>query len=257
MDENYDDDSFELVWQLQRTRMELIAWMLALSFFCGSFILHGFAGSVCVCVWWKSSIKTIPSRFSNWYTHIRHWIMMRHKNLLYATSLFLQFSSFFVSIFSPRLFGYSYCYLFTLVCVCVYECIIPNGSHKASHGALRWCIEIRKTEIVTHSNSIQSLIDNAEKMLRLLRQNVRRHIYYCSLNAAVVVVCSVSSDYWHKIYGAVNAIIFMREASSLFHSNVLFSFTCSPSVICVGKQHLATGALSQWTDPVFIQLENR
>lgn len=119
MDENYDDDSFELVWQLQRTRMELIAWMLALSFFCGSFILHGFAGSVCVCVWWKSSIKTIPSRFSNWYTHIRHWIMMRHKNLLYATSLFLQFSSFFVSIFSPRLFRYSYCYLFTLVCVCM------------------------------------------------------------------------------------------------------------------------------------------
>lgn len=171
----------------------------------------------------------------------------------------LSFSSslLFLSQYFPRDYLVTVIVISLRWCVCVYECIIPNGSHKASHGALRWCIEIRKTEIVTHSNSIQSLIDNAEKMLRLLRQNVRRHIYYCSLNAAVVVVCSVSSDYWHKIYGAVNAIIFMRKASSLFHSNVLFSFTCSPSVICVGKQHLATGALSQWTDPVFIQLENR
>lgn len=82
----------------------------------------------------------------------------------------------------------------------------------------------------------------------------------------VAVTCSAPFDYWHKIYGAINAIIFMRT-----HLSTLpIKFPIRIENISVSSQHqrqqqqptnIAFGnwsTLSQWTRyHTFIQLENR
>lgn len=74
--------------------------------------------------------------------------------------------------------------------------------------------------------------------------------------AVVVVVCSVSSDYWHKIYGAVNAIIFMRN----FVPHPIEFFPLLSVNVGNGSIYKAFGnwsTVAMDRSSVFIQLENR
>lgn len=120
----------------KRLEMELIAWMLTLtfSFFGGelsrSFILH----AAWVDAWLKSHIHKNNSASVFKLIHTRHWIMMRHKNVLCTTSLshsLCLLCFFFLNIFSEiiwlqLLLSLSY------LCMCVCGCITSTGNHNES-----------------------------------------------------------------------------------------------------------------------------